>query len=125
VIASALLLCAGSVAAVMLLPGRNSTPVLRFSVDQEGAKYAGMPAVSPDGRSLSWSATAPGGKRMLWLQALDSAHASQIPNTEGAAAPFWSPDSAYIGFFAGGFLKKSAGIGGSCFGRRGEHLSGR
>lgn len=100
--AVALLLCAGSVAAVMLLPGRNSPPVYRFSVDQEGATYPGMPAISPDGRSLSWSATGPDGKRMLWLQSLDSAHARQIPNTEDAAAPFWSPDSSYLGFFAGG-----------------------
>jgi serine/threonine-protein kinase len=57
VVAAALLLCAGSVAAVMLLPVRNSAPVYRFSVDQEGAKYPGMPAISPDGRSLIWSAT--------------------------------------------------------------------
>jgi eukaryotic-like serine/threonine-protein kinase len=106
VIAAALLLCAGSVAAVMLLPGRNSAPVYRFSVDQEGAKYPGMPAVSPDGRSLSWSATAPDGKRMLWLQALGNPHTRQTPNTEGTSTPFWSPDSSYIGFFAGGFLKK-------------------
>jgi eukaryotic-like serine/threonine-protein kinase len=106
VVAVALLLCAGSVAAVMLLPGHNAAPIYRFSVDQEGAKYPGMPAISPDGRSLSWSATGPDGKRMLWLQVLGSAHARQIPNTEGAAAPFWSPDSSYIGFFAGGFLEK-------------------
>jgi eukaryotic-like serine/threonine-protein kinase len=104
-IAAVLLLCAGSVAAVMLLPGRNSTPVYRFSLDQEGTKYPGMPAISPDGRSLSWLATAPDGKRMLWLQPLNSAHAKPIPYSEGAAAPFWSPDSSHLGFFAGGFLK--------------------
>ena len=106
VTAAALLLCAGGVAAVVLLPGRNSGPLYRFPVDLEGGKFPAMPAISPDGRSLSWSATAPDGKRMLWLQALDGAHAKQISDTEGAAAPFWSPDSSYIGFFAGGFLKK-------------------
>ncbi len=91
---------------MILLLGRNAAPAYRFSIDQEGGKYPAMPAISPDGRSLSWSATAPDGKRMLWLQALDSAHAKQIPDTQGAAAPFWSPDSSYIGFFAAGFLKK-------------------
>jgi eukaryotic-like serine/threonine-protein kinase len=106
VVASALLLFAAGVGAVMLLSGRNSVPVYRFPVDQEGGKYPAMAAISPDGRSLSWSATAPDGKRMLWLQALDDAHAKQIPNTEGASAPFWSPDSSNIGFFAGGWLKK-------------------
>jgi Tol biopolymer transport system component len=106
VIGAALLLCAAGVAAVMLLPGRNSAPGYRFSIDQEGAKYPGMPAISPDGRSLTWSATGLDGRRMLWLQTLDSTHARQIPNTEGAASPFWSPDNSYIGFFAGGFLEK-------------------
>jgi Tol biopolymer transport system component len=83
-----------------------------------------MPAISPDGRSLSWSATGPDGRRMLWLQSLDSAHARQILNTEGAAAPFWSPDSSYLGVFAGGFLKKVRIQGGTASGPPGEHLSG-
>ena len=30
----------------------------------------------------------------------------QLAGTEGAAAPFWSPDSRYIAFFAGGRIKK-------------------
>ncbi len=106
VLAAALLLFAVSVAAVILLPGRNSAPAYRFSVDQEDAKYPGMPAVSPDGRSLSWSAMGSEGKRMLWLQALDRAHARPVANTEGASAPFWSPDSNYIAYFANGFLSK-------------------
>jgi eukaryotic-like serine/threonine-protein kinase len=104
-IAAGLLLCAAGVAAVMLLPSRSPGPVYRFSIDQEGGKNSGMPAISPDGRSLTWSATAADGKRVLWLQSLDSAHARQIPDTEGAAAPFWSPDSSYIAFFAAGFLQ--------------------
>ena len=106
ILSTALLLCAGSIAALILLPGHDSAPVYRFSVDQEDAKYPGMPAVSPDGRSLSWSATGPEGKRMLWLQALDGAHAKPVADTEGAAAPFWSPDSAYIAYFANGYLSK-------------------
>ena len=106
VLTAALLLCAVSVAAMILLPGRNSAPVYRFSVDQENAKYPGMPAVSPDGRSLSWSAMGPEGKRMLWLQALDGAHAKPVANTEGATGPFWSPDSSYLAYFANGFLSK-------------------
>ncbi len=113
IISGALLLCVASVAAVMLLPGRSSAPVYRFSVDQEEGKYPGMPAVSPDGRSLSWSAAGPEGKRMLWVQALDGAHAKPVANTEGAAAPFWSPDSSYIGFFANDYLKKIAIIDGN------------
>jgi Tol biopolymer transport system component len=36
-----------------------------------------------------------------------------LPGTEGAAYPFWSPDSAFLGFFADGKLKKIALAGGS------------
>ncbi len=36
-----------------------------------------------------------------------------MPGTEGAQYPFWSPDSAYIGFFADGKLKKIALSGGA------------
>jgi Tol biopolymer transport system component len=43
---------------------------------------------------------------MLWLRALDAMKPSVIPGTEGAFAPFWSPDSQDIAFFAGTELKK-------------------
>ena len=43
---------------------------------------------------------------MLWLRPLDALHASVIPGTEGGFAPFWSPDSNYIAFFANKALKK-------------------
>ncbi len=106
VMALALLACAASVAAVVWIPNRNSSPVYRFSVQPEDSKYPGMPAISPDGRYLTWAATGPTGKRMLWIRALDESHAKLVPNTEGAEAPFWSPDSRFIAFFAGQFLKK-------------------
>jgi hypothetical protein len=35
-----------------------------------------------------------------------------LPSTEGARYPFWSPDGAYLGFFARGRLKKIAPGGG-------------
>jgi Tol biopolymer transport system component len=42
----------------------------------------------------------------LWVQGLDAIHAKPVADTEGAGAPFWSPDSHYIGFFANQSLKK-------------------
>src|SRR5207245_582378 len=42
----------------------------------------------------------------------DSLTAQPLPGTEEAAAPFWSPDSRFIGFFAGGKLKKIEVTGG-------------
>jgi Tol biopolymer transport system component len=106
--AAALLLVSGAGAA-FYLHQKSSAPVLKFAITQpEHTSYPGMPAVSPDGRYLTFSAIGPEGKRMLWLRPLDALHATVIPGTEGASAPFWSPDSRYIGFFASLSLKKVA-----------------
>jgi hypothetical protein len=67
------------------------------------------PRVSPDGRSVVFPSTAAGGRRMLWLRALDSLTARPLAGTEGVAvlaSPFWSPDSRSLGFFADGKLKR-------------------
>ena len=47
----------------------------------------------------------------LWLRPVGSAEARQLQGTEGAAFPFWSPDSQFIAFFTGNKLKKVS-IGG-------------
>jgi Tol biopolymer transport system component len=46
------------------------------------------------------------GKRSLYLRSLASLEAQPLPGTDEASAPFWSPDSRFIGFFANGKLKK-------------------
>ena len=48
----------------------------------------------------------------LWVRALDSLDAVRLERTQGATYPFWSPDSEWIAFFAGGQLKKIARAGG-------------
>jgi Tol biopolymer transport system component len=104
---------ATSIAAVLYLHQRPVIPVLRFSVSPpEHTSYPGTPSVSPDGRYLTFSALGPEGKRMLWLRPLDALHASVISGTEGGFAPFWSPDSNYIAFFANKTLKKVRTSGG-------------
>jgi Tol biopolymer transport system component len=96
-----------SIAAALYLHQRPAASVLRFSVPPpENASYPGTPSVSPDGRFLTFSALGPEGKRMLWLRPLDALHANVIPGTEGGFAPFWSPDSNSIAFFADMSLKK-------------------
>ncbi|MBS1859006.1 MAG: PD40 domain-containing protein [Acidobacteria bacterium] len=103
----ALLVTVSAVAAVVILRGRSTQPTLQFSVSEpENTSYPGMPAVSPDGRFLTFSAVGQEGKRMLWLRPLDALHATMIPGTEGASSPFWSPDSAYVAFFADRSLKR-------------------
>ena len=68
--------------------------------------------VSPDGRRLVFSAVGEDGKRSLWMRPVDSLSAQKLPGTEDASQPFWSPDSNFIGFFAGGKLKKMEASGG-------------
>jgi Tol biopolymer transport system component len=70
-------------------------------------------AVSPDGRTLVFSAEAPGGAPTLWLRSLDQVTLRQLPGTDGAEAPFWSPDSHWIAFVADRKLKKIAASGGA------------
>ena len=69
-------------------------------------------AISPDGLRLAYAATSSDGKVLLWVRPIDSLQAQPFPDTEGARFPFWSPDSRFIGFFAGGKLKKVEAAGG-------------
>ena len=69
-------------------------------------------ALSPDGRSMVYVARSSSGDTALWLRPLTSVDARQLPGTEGATFPFWSPDSRTIGFFAGGKLRKIDAAGG-------------
>ena len=112
--AAALTLAASGLAAAVLLNRHPARPVLKFSVSQpEHTSYPGMPAVSPDGRYLTFSAVGPEGRRMLWLRPLDALHAAVVAGSEGASAPFWSPDSQYIAFFAARNLMRVKITGGT------------
>jgi Tol biopolymer transport system component len=75
-------------------------------------RVSGAPAISPDGRTLAFSAIDASGKQLLWVQPLDSLVARPLLTTEGAAYPFWSPDSRALGFFADDKLKTIAASGG-------------
>jgi eukaryotic-like serine/threonine-protein kinase len=63
-------------------------------------------AVSPDGRSIVFAGRSPAGTAQLWTRSVGATGVRELPGTEGAGQPFWSPDSASIGFFSGGELKK-------------------
>jgi Tol biopolymer transport system component len=69
-------------------------------------------ALSPDGQMLAFAATDASGTSSLWIRALSSSVAQRVEQTEGALLPFWSPDSQFIGFWAGAKLKKVQRSGG-------------
>ena len=70
-------------------------------------------ALSPDGRILAYVGSGEDGKLRLWVRRLDSLQPQPLPGTEGASYPFWSPDSAFVGFFADLKLKKVQALGGT------------
>jgi eukaryotic-like serine/threonine-protein kinase len=72
----------------------------------------GPVVISPDGTKLAFVARVAGGSAGLWVRPLDALTAQPLAGTEGASFPFWLPDSRFIGFFAGGKLKKIEASGG-------------
>lgn len=74
----------------------------------------GPPEISPDGKSIVFSARAEG-KSQLFLRTLDRLTPQPIPGTEEGTFPFWSPDSRSVAFFAEGKLKRTDLSGGAPF----------
>ncbi len=64
------------------------------------------PRISPNGQILAFNATDAEGKTRVWIRPLSALAAQPLAGTEGTTRPFWSPDSRFIGFFAGGKLMK-------------------
>jgi Tol biopolymer transport system component len=84
---------------------------LRESVAASNASPAPL-AVSPDGQRVAFVATGADGKNLLWIRSLDAPDSQPLAGTDDAASPFWSPDSRFLAFFAGGKLRKLDVTGG-------------
>src|SRR5438309_1751200 len=87
--------------------------VTRVSVLPPEKSTLGTVTISPDGRRIAFIATDATGKTMLWVRPLDSLAAQPLAGTDDANYPFWSADSRFVGFFAGGKLKKIEVTGGA------------
>jgi predicted Ser/Thr protein kinase len=87
-------------------------PLMRLSVDLGPDAVAGAritAVLSPDGTRIVF----PVKSGQLATRLLDQPKATPISGTEGGATPFFSPDGQWIGFAAGGKLKKVAAQGGA------------
>ena len=62
-------------------------------------------ALSPDGSKIVFAAR-DGGHQQLYLRMTNRDQSTPLPGTDGAEAPFFSPDGEWAGFFAAGKLKK-------------------
>ena len=93
-----------------------TSPSMRLTVSlPDGARLvtAGFPALalSPRGTHLVYTAQRDAGPR-LFLRQLDTFETRELPGTEGAMSPFFSPDGQWVGFAAQGKLKKVSIAGG-------------
>ena len=57
-----------------------------------------LPAVSPDGQRIAFTASATNSDDRLFVRPLNAATATEIPIPGSAGFPFWSPDGQQIAF---------------------------
>jgi serine/threonine protein kinase len=103
-------------------PSSSDPEPVRFAIYPPGKTIFSPPfyttlgtpqfALSPDGRALAFVAGSAGVKPMLWLRPLNTLEARELPGTESAQGPFWSPDSRWIGFASEHRFKKVPAAGG-------------
>ncbi len=88
-------------------------PLRRFAISPPAALGFGA-SVSADGKQVAL--TTAGAEGELWVQDLNKQEPRMIEGTRGAgltpSAPFWSPDSDFVGFSLGGQLMKVSAQGG-------------
>lgn len=99
-------------------PTPDAPPVARFELrTAPGTAFDRDPqpiAISPDGRSLAWSACeTANGRCAVYIRTLDRLDAQPLAGTDGGHSPVFSPDARWIAFFADGALKKIAAAGGA------------
>jgi Tol biopolymer transport system component len=102
-------------------PWRVETPVERplVRLDVDLGADVSLPApgqagssvvISPDGTRLVYASGTP---PRLYMRRLDQPNAVELPGTQGATAPFFSPDGQWVGFSASRQISKIAVDGGA------------
>jgi Tol biopolymer transport system component len=90
------------------------TTRMQFAIPVPEEMSVSHMALSRDGSMLAFvSPEENSGLPMLYVQRIGSSSVTLLPGTQGATYPFWSPDGAYVAFFANGKLQKIAVSGGT------------
>ena len=82
-----------------------SAAIVRFDIPEPGTANC-IFFLSPDGRTLAYTARGEDGVTRLWVRALDSVDARMVPGTEDVGGLIWSPDGRRIAYSVDGKLKK-------------------
>ena len=112
---------AASLALVHFRETQPERPLVRLDVDLgadvslppvgDALSIAGSSiAISPDGMRVAFVSGSPA---RLFTRRLDQSKVTELPGTETAYAPFFSPDGQWIGFRTGGKLNKISVEGGA------------
>jgi len=86
-------------------PVPDERPVSFIVSPPVSSTNSGSPVISPDGRTLAYSAMVDG-KSSVYVRELGSLTEQPLNGTEDATGLFWAPDSRTIAFFANSKLKK-------------------
>jgi serine/threonine-protein kinase len=114
----------GAVAAVAIvfavwgwLRPEPPVPVTRYPTtltadgQMRGTELVQTVAIAPDGSAIVYRDTV-GGTPQLLLKGRQEMEPQPLAGTDGARGPFFSPDGAWLGFFADGQLHKMSALGG-------------
>ena len=123
VLALAVVTLIAAVAAIGLWLGTRTAPAISAPIARLGVPIPGLQQVergglapltiAPDGTYLVYAATESRRRTQLYLRSIDKFDSAAIAGTEGASAPFVSPDGRWIGFYANGALQRISTAGGA------------
>jgi serine/threonine-protein kinase len=106
-VVAVLALALGAAATWMLRPqpAPVAAPDLRFEIIFPpdigfSSNYNRVMTISPDGRAIAYTAEG------LLLRTMDDTHPRQVPESDSARSPTFSPDSRYAAFWESGHIKR-------------------
>jgi Tol biopolymer transport system component len=119
-VAAALLAVVAAAASFIAYRARRPMehPLMRFTDDVGaeialGSSFGPAVTISPDGSRLAYLSQGADGTTRILVRLLENPKSTVLAGTEGAGAPFFSPDGRWIGFFNNNALKKISVDGGA------------